>query len=94
MGDYTNSGDGKTSPYGNGSGDAKSAGSASIPNLLVSPQGGCTPSGGRDFIAENMQPKTAPCGPNPDSIPAGGKLPMVDPPKPRGTTGMPFRLKG
>ena len=78
MDSYTPSGDGKTSPLGNGAGDAKS-----------NPTGP-----GRDFIKENAQPGASSYGPNPQSIPAGGAIYKADPPSPRSGAGKPFSLKG
>lgn len=85
-------GNGSTSPFGNGDGTAgqpKVGGN----NFLINPAGNSAKSGGRDFTQE--KPGNQPTAPvlNPDSIPSGGKYPVM---KKMGeaTDKKPFKLNG
>ncbi len=102
------SGKGAVAPLGNGMGATQSAGAYSgAHDFIKDPASGADASGGRDFTKESRpQPgDQAPQDINPQSIPAGGKLPFpaADPKGERakflGTIvdaerKQPFRLKG
>jgi len=73
-------GDAMTSPFGDGDGAT----------TMKGPSTG----GGRDFTAESRPQPVGACPPNPQSIPAGGKLPFSSPPKTLGQAAKPFKLAG
>ena len=71
-------GDGKTCPNGDGKGGSGMA--KQVPNNYVSnPKGG--PKNGakpRDFTRDQQKPVTTGVPYSPDSVPAGGPLPLID----------------
>ena len=76
------SGDGQTSPFGNGKGATMAEGAASGGNnFLTNLNGNGQTSGGRDFTKESRPQSEAKkeVAPNPQEIPAGGTLPYADP---------------
>jgi hypothetical protein len=72
--------DGKTNPFGNGKGGDSGS-----------------KAGSRDFL-KNPTQVPGPTSPdaasiiNGESVHSGGKLPLFDPPSPRGSTSKPFKL--
>lgn len=87
-------GTGAASPFGNGQGATEAAGaSTGSHDFLLNPKGSGPAGGGRDFTKENAAQKSGePKDLNPQSVPAGGKLPYPsDKPEP---VAVPFRLKG
>jgi hypothetical protein len=101
-GEGSTPGNGSTSPFGNGDGATQSAGSISKgTDFLTDPQGQSRVAGGRDFTGENRPQKGRADGFNPSSVPAGGRLPFVDPKaregatlQPVGAAKKPYRLGG
>ena len=76
-------GDGKTTPLGDGNGGAGAGGSTDkSPDFSKVTTGGQTGGGGRDFTKEHRSQTanaTQEVGPNPQTIPAGGKILLADP---------------
>lgn len=103
MAEGKDGGDGLTSPFGNGAGAPEATGPATKANdFTTNPNGNGRLAGGRDFVAEGNRPQKGRAdGFNPDSVPAGGRLPFADP-KSRAEATLqtvgggrkPFRLNG
>lgn len=94
------SGNGSTSPFGDGAGATPSGPSTGGNNFLTNPGGNGRKGGGRDFTQEKAPPQpTGAGGLNADSIPAGGRLPFNSTSGREikngpGDTRKPFRLMG
>ena len=72
------SGNGKTSPFGDGKGGSGMAKSAPN-NFAKNPKGGSSGAPKpRNLVADGGQPKTTGEEPNPESKVAGGPLPLID----------------
>lgn len=97
-------GNGKTSPYGNGDGATTAGPNSGAHDFIKDPSTTQGASGGRDFTKESRsQSEASPeVTPNPQEIPAGGKILFADPgpvsSKVSGTAShiehKPFRVKG
>lgn len=78
---------GTQSPFGNGNGGG--SGSRAGPNNFVSNPGGGGAGKGRDLLTTQTPPNTTGVDANPDTVPAGGTIPVVESPEP---VNMPFKL--
>lgn len=81
---------GTKSPFGNGNG-GMNEGRAAPNNFLQNP-GGNAGSKGRDVMATQGEPDTTGEPENAESVPAGGKIPIVE--SPEANRSMPFKLGG
>lgn len=79
---------GTQSPFGNGNGGG-SGGRAGPNNFVSNPGGGGGAGKGRDLLTTQSPPNTTGVDANPDTVPAGGTIPIVESPEP---AKMPFKL--
>lgn len=105
MGEGATPGDGKTSPFGNGKGATMAGAAGGGHDFTKEPESHAPSSGGRDFTKESRPQSMARAEvvPNPQEIPAGGKVLKADPgPVSKTVAGSapgpqppkPFRVKG
>ncbi len=105
MAEAKTSGDGKTSPFGNGQGATAAGASGGGHDFTTDPKSSGAGGGGRDFTKESRPQTEAKVEviPNAQEIPAGGKVLRADPgPVSRAFSGTaagvsppkPFKLRG
>lgn len=73
-------GNGSTSPFGDGNGATQAAGAAKgNVDFTTNPNGDGSPPARQDQMFQNRAQKGRADGWNPDTVPAGGRLPFNDP---------------